>query len=127
LHRPVSGGRREPLGRLERPSGMKPLTTLLIAFAAVIVLAACSGSEAAPDQPGGSASVPTEKAPAPIEHADVALAGSAPPQYFLQVVTGLPSGCAEFDRYEVERSGDVITVTFWNQVPAADVDIMCTA
>jgi hypothetical protein len=64
---------------------------------------------------------------APIESVDVRVAESFPPQYFLDVVSGLPGGCAQFDRYEVERSGTDITVTVWNLEPAPGSMVICTA
>ncbi|MEZ4554729.1 MAG: hypothetical protein R3B59_12660 [Dehalococcoidia bacterium] len=55
---------------------------------------------------------------APIESVDIRIAESFPPQYFLDVVSGLPSGCASFDHYEVTRSGDSIEVAVWNRIQA---------
>ncbi len=64
---------------------------------------------------------------APIESVDLRIAESFPPQYFLDVVSGLPSGCAQFDRYDLERAGTDITVTVWNLEPAPGSDVFCTA
>lgn len=64
---------------------------------------------------------------APIESVEVRIAESFPPQYFLDVVSGLPSGCATFDRYEVERAGTDIMVTVWNLEPAPGPTVFCTA
>lgn len=61
---------------------------------------------------------------APIDEVDIRIAESMPPQYFLHIVAGLPSGCAERDRHEVSREGDVITVTVWNTMPSGEA--ICT-
>ena len=53
------------------------------------------------------------------------VAESAPPQYFAEVVSGLPGGCARFDHYTVARSGQTITIEAWNTMPRAAT--ACTA
>jgi len=68
----------------------------------------------------------TERVLAPIDSADIRVGESAPPQYFLDVVSGLPSGCAKFDRYDLERSGDTLTVSVWN-IDETPEDGACTA
>ena len=62
---------------------------------------------------------------APIDGLDIRVAESFPPQYFLNVQAGLPSGCAERYGTEVERVDDVITVTVLNTLPA-DQNVACT-
>ena len=59
---------------------------------------------------------------APVESVEVNIAESFPPQYFLQVTSGLPNGCVEFDGYEVDRSGDTITVKMTNLEPAKSAE-----
>lgn len=71
--------------------------------------------------------VPLQNVLAPIESIDVRIAESFPPQYFLDVVSGLPDGCAKFDRYEMERSGATINVTVWNVEPIPGPRVFCTA
>jgi len=63
---------------------------------------------------------------APIEAVEVRIAESFPPQYFLDVVSGLPGGCAQFDRYEVDRAGSEITATVWNLEPVPGPGVFCT-
>ncbi len=70
--------------------------------------------------------VQVERVLAPIETLEVVARTSLPPQYSLLVTSGLPSGCAIFDRYEMERAGDVITVNVWNFMPKADSGAVCT-
>jgi len=93
-----------------------------------------------PDQPvsatpGGPSVTPTtapalpsdrRAEPAPIDALDISVAESFPPQYFLHVQAGLPSGCARQYRHEVSRAGEVITVTVLNSIPA-DPTTICTA
>lgn len=80
----------------------------LLAVAALLLLVACGDGE--------EVTVTSELAP--IESVEVRVAESFPPQYFLDVVSGLPSGCASFDRYEVSRAGDTIEVKVWNRIEA---------
>ena len=54
---------------------------------------------------------------APIQSADVNIAESFPPQYFLAVTSGLPNGCVKFGDYQVTRDGDTINVTVTNMEP----------
>ncbi|HEU0074479.1 MAG TPA: hypothetical protein VFS30_10745 [Dehalococcoidia bacterium] len=63
---------------------------------------------------------------APIDGLEVLTLESFPPQYMLHVQAGLPSGCAEQYGSEVERVGDVITITVLNTIPA-DENVACTA
>lgn len=62
---------------------------------------------------------------APIESADIQIRESSPPQYALEIVSGLPSGCAQLSRIDVADGREPIEVTVWNSVPAAD-DVVCT-
>ena len=62
---------------------------------------------------------------APIEAVEMRIAESFPPQYFVGVTSGLPSGCAKFDHYTVERDGDTIKITVWNTMPS-DQRVACT-
>lgn len=65
--------------------------------------------------PGGSLLVP-----APIDRLDVRILESAPPRYVLNVLAGLPSGCAQKGTHTVDRTGDAITVTVLNSMPAGN-------
>jgi len=59
--------------------------------------------------------------PAPIESVEIVAAASYPAQYFANVVSGLPSGCAKFYKYEVTRSGDTVVITVTNTMPSQPV------
>ena len=67
-------------------------------------------------------------AESPIESAEIVILESAPPQYQLRVVSGMPSsGCSQFNGYEIRRtvSTDIDVAITHHQV--ADPSIMCTA
>ena len=67
-------------------------------------------------------------AESPIESAEIMILESAPPQYQLRVVSGMPSsGCSRFNGYEIRRtaSTDIDVAITHHQV--ADPSIMCTA
>ena len=62
---------------------------------------------------------------APIDNLEINIAESFPPKVSLNVQSGLPNGCVEFSRYELERDGASIRVTIWNLEPT-DPNIACT-
>ncbi len=68
-------------------------------------------------------------AESPIERAEIMVLESAPPQYQLRVVSGLPkgSGCSQFNGYEIRRSesNDIEVIVTHHEV--ADRMVMCTA
>ena len=63
---------------------------------------------------------------APIDAVEVLFAESSPVQHRLHIVSGLPSGCASFERADLERDGTTFTVEVVNTVPAPDEDVACT-
>ena len=65
------------------------------------------------------------KTPAPIESVAISVAESDPPQYFVDVVSGLPNACVEFYGYEEHRAGSAITITVYNLEPAPNQQIAC--
>jgi hypothetical protein len=108
---------------------------MLLLVSATIFLGACTGSsnpqpsppasEKSTDAPAPRAQTARKEVQAPVESAEIVVRESAPPQYALRVVSGLPSGCAKFSRIDVKRQDTVIDVTVWNTVPA-DSNVMCT-
>ncbi len=95
------------------------MKVLVLLAGITLLLAACSDGEA-------GSPVDAARVLAPIESVDIRTAESSPPQYFLDVVSGLPSGCATFDRYDLQRTGDRIEVSVWN-LDATPEDGACTA
>jgi hypothetical protein len=70
---------------------------------------------------------PEEQRPmvAPIDDISLVVLESHPPQYVLSVASGLPSGCAKFAGYRVNRDGNFISIEVLNWVPS-DPNVMCT-
>ena len=67
---------------------------------------------------------PTTRVKAPIDKAEIGVAKSLPPQSSVEITSGLPSGCARFDGYDVKREGELITINVWNTIPS--VNMACT-
>ena len=62
---------------------------------------------------------------APIDGLDIAVAESFPPQYFVHILAGLPSGCAEQYTHSFTRTGNRIEVEVLNSLPTGAM--ACTA
>jgi hypothetical protein len=63
----------------------------------------------------------TQIVPAPIDKIDVLIRESFPPQYGLEIIAGLPSGCAKPYSHEMTRQGNVIRVTILNTTVTAGI------
>ena len=63
--------------------------------------------------------------PAPIDELDVRVAESFPPQYFVHILAGLPSGCAQQYTHSVAQNGNEVNIEVLNTVP--DGTPLCTA
>ena len=103
--------------------------------AVMLAAAACGGDEApsatpAPATPQEKTAVPSPtptppapsvtEAQAPIEAVEVIAAESDPPQYFLEITSGLPNACHTFDRVTEERVGTEVAVAVINRVTTGD-------
>ena len=112
--------------------------TVMIAVGAVVLAAALSigaafamnGDDDEPndDQGGGLPTAPGDDlvvVPAPIDTVDVVVGESAPPQYFLRVVSIQQDGCRDFDGYEVTRDGNRILVDVTNKQPEDMSVVLC--
>jgi hypothetical protein len=111
---------------------MRMLLMVAALGVAMLALVACTGGEASSDDPVNG--VPTspgsdyearKEVLAPIDGHDLLIRESAPPQYALVITSGLPSGCAAFERIDLRRDGTRIDITVWNTMPASD-DVACT-
>lgn len=71
------------------------------------------------------APLPTGLTLAPIESVEVVRSDSATPSYWAVITSGLPSGCAKFERIDSSRSGDLFTMTVLNRIP--QTLLPCTA
>jgi hypothetical protein len=87
-------------------------TWLLVAAAAVF---AAAGVACSSDSPGGGLHE------APIESAEVVSVDTNPPQFFLEVVAGLPNACYSQADPEVSRSGTTVRVRVLNRHSGAEV------
>ena len=98
-------------------TGAAVLTALL-----AITCASAGDIPSAPSSsvPNSSASVGRQEVPAPIDGVAVRVLESNPPQYTLNVRAGLPGGCAEKNRHDVQRTGAAITVTVLNWMPSGN-------
>lgn len=55
--------------------------------------------------------------PAPIDGVKLVVSEDDPPQYGLEIVSGLPSGCVKLGAYSVSREENTIHVTVTNLMP----------
>jgi hypothetical protein len=62
---------------------------------------------------------------APIVRVAVRVAESFPPQYFADVTSALPDGCAEFARFALRREARELFVDVFNTRPAGS-EVACT-
>lgn len=89
----------------------------------VIALVGCTGANAADDavtDPG------RKSVAAPIERVEVIVEQDTAAHYAARIVSGLPSGCAQFEGANITgREGNRITVTVTNTMPA-DPETICT-
>ena len=99
--------------------------TALLSLAALLTaatLAACS------DQDLGAAVALADGrklVPAPVESAEIVVRETAPPEYAVRITSGLPNGCAQFERIDVLANGTVIELKVWNSLPG-DEKTSCT-
>jgi hypothetical protein len=68
-----------------------------------------------------------ERVLAPIDTIALVAGQVTPGQYTLDIVSGLPSGCARFDHIDLTQTADTIRVDVWNWMPTASSGAICTA
>ena len=100
---------------------------MVVAGAALAAAIACGTAATAMPAPGDPPPMELEEAVAPIEEVELVIAESNPPQYMLNIVSGLPSGCAKFNEYGVVRDGTAVEVSVTNLRPAPGQTVACTA
>jgi hypothetical protein len=100
----------------------KRLFLALIPLAAITTIAAGCNDGPAPTATPGRIIVD-----APIDELELVIRESFPPQYSARIVSGLPSGCAQFESATItNRSGNEITIRVTNTMPD-DPNVACTA
>ena len=57
---------------------------------------------------------------APIESVQILVLESYPEQFVVQIVSGIPNGCASYSHTEVSQDGTDIYISVYNSVPAPD-------
>lgn len=98
----------------------------LTVVAIATLAAACNDGGGGDGSPQPSPTYATKVEDAPIDELDVLILESFPVQYNLRIVSGLPSGCHQFDKAGITgRSGSEITVRVTNTVPG-DPNMACT-
>ena len=109
--------------RITNMARLRTLLLITVLSLPIAVLASCASGGVAND--GLLASGERKRVLAPIEAAELVVRESFPPRYAVRVTSGLPSGCAAFDRIELKREGRNLDLTVWNMVPADD-SVVCT-
>lgn len=110
----------------------KRLLAVAAGIGAVMVLAACATAQtpsptpAPGDNPSANPNPPRVEVKAPIDSVEVLIRESWPPQYAVKVTSGLPNGCAEFERITHTIDGDTIEIEVINTQPAPEAQVMCT-
>jgi hypothetical protein len=119
-------GSNEPFGPAGEPVTKTPDAPVVDRPPATPPDATAPSKQPVSTAPSGPAPLlPPDRIPerAPIDGLDVRVAESFPPQYFLNIKAGLPSGCAREYTHMVSRAGDVISVTVLNSTAK---DAICT-
>jgi hypothetical protein len=100
---------------LTRPGGL---------LATAMMVTACGLGDSLDSASAGDE--PRREVLAPIEEAELLVQGNTqPPSYAVRIVSGLPSGCARFERIDLRREDARIELVVWNSLPADD-EIACT-
>ena len=110
---------------------MKRLLTALCLMgltALALVAAACGDDrEANDDAPAPVATPGRVTVDAPIDELELIIRESFPPQYAVRIVSGIPSGCAAFEKAELTgTSGTTFTIKVTN-TEINDPNAVCTA
>lgn len=135
----IGAGVRPPVASWNRSAVadvylVMPMKKMIAALVIVLAAASCAALEsgsgqaptprpspvATPSSPPPTAAPGRRLVPAPIDRLDVQALEPAPPRYLVNVLAGLPSGCAQRGTHTVDRQGAVITIAVLNSMPAGD-------
>ena len=92
-----------------------------IIFPVIMVALLAAKGNPPPEEPA------TVVVPVPIDGAMVAAPAMSDGEYTLNITSGLPSGCAQFDEFRMERDGNEFMVDVTNLMPNPNQLIACTA
>lgn len=123
------GSSAEP-GRTATPS----VSSTSTAARATVSRTPQASATLSPDTPAAATPTPTVRPDpagvtyerAPIDKIDLIVEETNPVQYAVHILSGLPSGCHQFDHATLSRAGSELTVDVENRRPA-DTSQACTA
>jgi len=92
-----------------------------IIFPVIMVALLAAKGNPPPEEPA------TVVVPAPIDGAMVAAPATSDGEYTLNITSGLPSGCVQFDEFRMEGDGNEFMVDVTNLMPNPNQLIACTA
>ena len=95
---------------------------LLVTVVAILAAVGCGSSATAPPP----VEPPPVEVAAPIEDASVVPPSDVVGDYVLNIISGLPNGCAEFNEYGLEQEGNAFVVSVNNLVPHPSLEMACT-
>jgi hypothetical protein len=103
------------------------LATAALVLIAVVASACGDGGEANDSAPDPKATPGRVSEASPIDEVELIIRESFPPQYAVRIVSGLPSGCAEFEKAELTgTSGTTFTIAV-THTTIDDPNAVCTA
>lgn len=108
-------------------SDFRWLPMLLAGVALALFAAACGNGEADDEGPPASPTPSLRTVDAPIDELELVIRESFPPQYAVRIVSGIPSGCAQFKEAVLTgTSGNTFTIKVTN-TEIDDPNAVCTA
>jgi len=95
----------------------RPVLAAVLALGVILLAGAAALASARGDLGPATA---RQAIAAPIDRMDIVILDSSPPQVTLNVMAGLPSGCAQRESHSVTRTGDTFTVSVLNSMPTGN-------
>ena len=95
----------------------RPILAAVLALGVILLAGAAALASARGDLGPATA---RQAIAAPIDRMDIVILDSSPPQVTLNVMAGLPSGCAQRESHSVTRTGDTFTVSVLNSMPTGN-------
>lgn len=95
----------------------RPVVAAVLALGVILLAGAAALASARGDLGPATA---RQAIAAPIDRMDIVILDSSPPQVTLNVMAGLPNGCAQRESHSVTRTGDTFTVSVLNSMPTGN-------